>query len=92
MDVSSLQIVFLILAGIAGTAIAITLGWSESTEKLDPKKLVSSLIRGSIGIAIYIVGTYALASTITTWDYIEVAIFAAGFDELIKRGQGVLSK
>ncbi len=82
----------LIASGIIGTATAIALGWSESTEPLNPKKAVASLIRGSIAIIIYIAATYALTQTIGIWDYVEVAFFAAGFDTLIKRGQGVLQK
>jgi hypothetical protein len=88
--IDTISVALLILSGIIGTAIAIFLGWSESTEKLDVKKLASSFIRGSVGIAIYIVGTYYLVPEVNSFDYIEVALFAAGFDAVIKRGQGVL--
>lgn len=90
--VTDLQIVYLVLAGIIGTLVAIGLGWSESSEALDVKKFVASFLRGVIGIVIYIIGAYAVAETIGIFDYVEVAIFAAGFDILLKRGQAVLQK
>jgi hypothetical protein len=88
--IDTISVALLIVAGIIGTAIAILLGWSESTEPLDLKKLTSSFIRGSIGIAIYIVGAYYIVPEVNAFDYIEVALFAAGFDAIIKRGQGAL--
>lgn len=88
--VTEIQVVFLIVAGIIGTLLSIGLGWTESTEPFDVKKFISSLIRGSIGIVIYILGAYALAPSVGVWDYVEIAIFAAGFDALIKRGQGAV--
>lgn len=88
--VTDIQVVLLIVAGVIGTLLSIGLGYAESTEPFDPKKFVSSLIRGSIGIIVYILGAYALAPSVGIWDYVEIAIFAAGFDALIKRGQGAV--
>jgi hypothetical protein len=90
--IENLQILLLIIAGIIGTATAVTLGWSESTEPLNTKKLASSFIRGTIGITVYIAGTYTFVDAVNIWDYVIVAVFAAGFDALIKRGQGALTK
>lgn len=89
--IDNLQVILLIIAGLIGTAIAIVLGWTESTEPVDNKKLVSSFIRGSGGIIIYIIGTYALASVVGIFDYFTVALFAAGFDAIVKRAQAVVA-
>jgi len=88
----TIQIVLLLVAGIVGTLLSIVLGWSESNDPFDVKKLVSSLIRGSIGAVIYIIGTYAAAINVSIFDYIVVFIFAAGFEALLKRGQGVATQ
>ena len=90
--IGAIEVLILILCGVGGTGVAIALGWSESSEPLDKKKLVSSFIRGSIGAVVYVVGSYALAPAISVWDFVEIAVFAAGFDALVKRGQAVLSK
>ena len=86
--IGMVEVALLILSGFVGTLIAIALGWSESQEPFDAKKFISSLIRGTIGIVIYIIGAYAMLPQITIWDYVAVALFAAGFDAVVKRGQG----
>jgi hypothetical protein len=87
--IAEIHVLFLILAGIIGTVVALGLGYSESGEPFDKKKAISTLIRGSIGVVIYVIGTYTLATEVNIWDYLEVAIFAAGFDVLVKRGQAI---
>jgi hypothetical protein len=89
--IENLQIIFLIIAGLIGTAIAAILGYTNSAENFDLKKFLSSFIRGSLGIIVYIVGAYALVNLVGTWDYIEVALFAAGFEVIGQRAQGVLA-
>lgn len=89
--IADLQIALLVVAGIVGTLVSIALGWSESTEPFDIKKFISSFIRGAIAAVIYVVGAYALSTDVTAWDYIIVAIFSAGFDVLVKRGQGAVA-
>jgi uncharacterized membrane protein len=86
--VTDIQVVLLIVAGLVGTVISLGLGWSESADPFDVKKAVSTIIRGAMGAAIFVVATYATAVDVAIWDYIAVAIFAAGFDVLLKRGQG----
>lgn len=90
--ITDLQIVYLIVAGIIGTLASFGLGWSESAEPFDFKKFISTFIRGVVAIAVWIVAQYALAVDVTVWDYIAVAIFAAGFDVLLKRGQAITAK
>lgn len=89
--IGMVEVALLILSGFVGTLIAIALGWSESQEPFDAKKFISSLMRGTLGIVIYIIGAYAMLPQITIWDYLAVALFAAGFDAVIKRGQGAIA-
>ena len=92
MTEPTLQILLLILCGVVGTAIAVLLGWAESQEKFDKKKAVASFLRGSVAIVTYITANYALATQITLWDYVAIALFAAGFDAVLKRAQATKQK
>lgn len=92
MTEPTLQILLLILCGVAGTAIAVLLGWAESQEKFNQKKAVASFLRGSVAIVTYITANYALATQITLWDYVAIALFAAGFDAVLKRAQTATQK
>jgi len=92
MTEPTLQILLLILCGVAGTAIAVLLGWTESQETFNKKKAVASFLRGSVAIVTYITANYALATQITLWDYVAIALFAAGFDAVLKRAQTATQK
>ena len=92
MTEPTLQILLLILCGVAGTAIAVLLGWTESQEAFNKKKAVASFLRGSVAIVTYITANYALATQITLWDYVAIALFAAGFDAVLKRAQTATQK
>jgi len=92
MTEPTLQILLLILCGVVGTAIAVLLGWAESQETFNKKKAVASFLRGSVAIVTYITANYALATQITLWDYVAIALFAAGFDAVLKRAQTATQK
>lgn len=81
----------LVIVSIVGAVFASFLGWLESGKPFAPKKFIATLIRGIIAGLVFVLG-YQTVATISWWDFISVFIGGAGFDALLKRGQGVLKR
>jgi len=86
-----IEIVGLVALSILGAALGSALGWLESGEAFAPRKFLATLIRGIIAGLVFVLG-FQTKEAIVWWDFVSVFIGGAGFDALLKRGQGVLSK
>ena len=84
-------ILSLAVAAVIGAILAALLGWAESAESFNAKKLLSSVIRAIVAGILITVG-YQYAPSITTWDYLWSFLAGAGIDVLGNRVAGTILK
>ena len=87
---TEIDIVLLVVCAIGGAIFGALLGWGESKESFNGRKFGASLGRGIIAALVFVLG-YQTATEILVWDYIAVILGGAGFDALLKRGQGAVT-
>lgn len=81
-----------VILTFVGIAISLLLGWAESTEPFDPRKLFSAVVRGGVGglaVALFYVESHPILVPI---DYVVLLFTPMGLDYGIGMGWKVYKK
>lgn len=90
MEPTMLEVVFIGVAALAGAMFTALLGYTESQYPFNPKKFLSSVIRGLVG-AVGIAALWDWSGSITGVSYLLAIIAGAGVDVGGNRIAGAIS-
>lgn len=89
---NEVEVVIVAFATIFGAITSGWLGWLESGEPFDTRKFIATMLRGILMSLVEFVGISSLLPDmqLTVITLITAFLIGAGFDVLLKRGQGVI--
>jgi len=89
---NEIEIVIVAFSTIMGAILSGWLGWLESGEPFEERKFMATMLRGVLVALVEFVGISALLPEIplTVVTLVTAFLIGAGFDVLLKRGQGAV--
>lgn len=84
-NVTDIQILILIVAGVLGILVSILSGWSTSNEPFDPKKFVQSFLIGLSTLLGFLIATIALSEPVGIIEYGYMFAATAGIEVVAHR-------
>ena len=89
---NEVEIVIVAFVTIIGALLSGWLGWLESGDPFEERKFMATMLRGVLMALVEFVGISALLPEIplTVVVLVTALLIGAGFDVLLKRGQGAV--
>ena len=92
VTMNELEVVIVLTVTMLGAIFSGWLGWLESGDPFDKRKFLATVLRGVLLALVEFVGVSSLLIEIqlTVVTLVSAFLIGAGFDVVLKRGQGAL--